>query len=148
MELSLENLLSELNKIPGGLAKNKTLDDIATKHGIKLKELEKQLEKGIKVEAEHTTDKAIAREIAMDHLFEDPKYYDKLSKIEEGTCGYNADVKTGKEFTTPGGIKMKKDPYGLSAFAIELVKEFNNEVNEVGELSVPPYPYTERSNDL
>jgi hypothetical protein len=25
MELSLENLLSELNKIPGGLAKNKTL---------------------------------------------------------------------------------------------------------------------------
>jgi len=148
MELSLENLLSELNKIPGGLAKNKTLDDIATKHGIKLKELEKQLEKGIKVEAEHTTDKAIAREIAMDHLFEDPKYYDKLSKIEEGTCGYNADVKTGKEFTTPGGIKMKKDPYGLSAFAIELVKEFNNEVNEVGELSVPPYQYTERSNDL
>ena len=148
MELSLENLLSELNKIPGGLAKNKTLDDIATKHGIKLKELEKQLEKGIKVEAEHTTDKAIAREIAMDHLFEDPKYYDKLSKIEEGTCGYNADAKTGKEFTTPGGIKMKKDPYGLSAFAIELVKEFNNEVNEVGELSVPPYPYTERSNDL
>jgi hypothetical protein len=148
MELSLENLLSELNKIPGGLAKNKTLDDIATKHGIKLKELEKQLEKGIKVEAEHTTDKAVAREIAMDHLFEDPKYYDKLSKIEEGTCGYNADVKTGKEFTTPGGIKMKKDPYGLSAFAIELVKEFNNEVNEVGELSVPPYPYTERSNDL
>jgi len=148
MELSLENLLSELNKIPGGLAKNKTLDDIATKHGVKLKELEKQLEKGIKVEAEHTTDKAVAREIAMDHLFEDPKYYDKLSKIEEGTCGYNADVKTGKEFTTPGGIKMKKDPYGLSAFAIELVKEFNNEVNEVGELSVPPYPYTERSNDL
>jgi hypothetical protein len=148
MELSLENLLSELNKIPGGLAKNKTLDDIATKHGIKLKELEKQLEKGIKVEAEHTTDKAVAREIAIDHLFEDPKYYDKLSKIEEGTCGYNADVKTGKEFTTPGGIKMKKDPYGLSAFAIELVKEFNNEVNEVGELSVPPYPYTERSNDL
>ena len=82
MELSLENLLNELNKVPGGLAKNKTLDDIAAKHGVDKDKLEKQLEKGIKVEAEHTTDKAIAREIAMDHLFEDPKYYDKLSKIE------------------------------------------------------------------
>ena len=148
MELSLENLLNELNKVPGGLAKNKTLDDIATKHGVEKDKLEKQLEKGIKVEAEHTTDKAIAKEIAMDHLFEDPKYYDKLSKIDEGTCGYNADVKTGKEFKTPGGIKMRKDPYGLSAFAIELVKEFNNDVNEVGELSSTPYDYVKRSDDL
>jgi len=148
MELSLENLLNELNKVPGGLAKNKTLDDIAAKHGVEKDKLEKQLEKGIKVEAEHTTDKAIAKEIAMDHLFEDPKYYDKLSKIDEGTCGYNADVKTGKEFKTPGGIKMRKDPYGLSAFAIELVKEFNNDVNEVGELSSTPYDYVKRSDDL
>jgi hypothetical protein len=148
MELSLENLLNELNKVPGGLAKNKTLDDIAAKHGVEKDKLEKQLEKGIKVEAEHTTDKAIAREIAMDHLFEDPKYYDKLSKIDEGTCGYNADVKTGKEFKTPGGIKMRKDPYGLSAFAIELVKEFNNDVNEVGELSSTPYNYVKRLDDL
>jgi hypothetical protein len=139
MELSLENLLSETNKIPGGVAKNKTLDDIATKHKVKTDELKTQLEKGIKVESEHTTDKAVAKEIAMDHLFEDPKYYDKLSKIEEGTCGYNTDAKTGKEFKTPGGIKMKKDPYGLSAFALELVKEFNNDVNEVGELSAAPY---------
>ena len=148
MELSLENLLNELNKVPGGLAKNKTLDDIAAKHGVEKDKLEKQLEKGIKVEAEHTTDKAIAKEIAMDHLFEDPKYYDKLSKIDEGTCGYNADVKTGKEFKTPGGIKMRKDPYGLSAFAIELVKEFNNDVNEVGELSSTPYNYVKRLDDL
>ena len=139
MELSLENLLNKVNKIPGGLAKNKTLDDIVAKHSIEKDKLEKQLEKGIKVESEHTTDKAIAKEIAMDHLFEDPKYYDKLSKIEEGTCGYNADVKTGKEFKTPGGIKMRKDPYGLSTFAIELVKEFSNDVNEVGELSAAPY---------
>ena len=139
MELSLENILNEVDKIPGGLAKGKTLDDIAKKHNVEKDELKKQLEKGIKVEAEHTTNKSAAKEIAMDHLFEDPKYYDKLSKIEEGTCGYNADVKTGKEFKTPGGIKMKKDPYGLSAFALELVKEFNNDVNEVGELSAAPY---------
>ncbi len=36
----------------------------------------------MKVEMEHTKDKQRAKEIAMDHLFEDPKYYDKLEKIE------------------------------------------------------------------
>lgn len=35
------------------------------------------LEKGIKVEMEHTNDRTIAKEIAKDHLLEDPKYYDK-----------------------------------------------------------------------
>jgi hypothetical protein len=42
-----------------------------------------QLRKGIKTEMEHTNDKSVAREIAMDHLTEDSKYYDKL-KIMEG----------------------------------------------------------------
>jgi hypothetical protein len=37
-----------------------------------------QLKRGIAVELEHTTDPAIAEEIAKDHLTEDPKYYDKL----------------------------------------------------------------------
>lgn len=69
--------------VPGGLAKGKTLQDIAKKHKVSLNSLESQLQKGIKVEMEHTTDKAVAHEIATDHLFEDPKYYDKLAKIEE-----------------------------------------------------------------
>lgn len=42
-----------------------------------------QLKKGIKVELEHTDDYQMAKEIAMDHLTEDPKYYDKLAKIEK-----------------------------------------------------------------
>jgi hypothetical protein len=46
------------------------------------KQLKNQLNKGMKVEMEHTKDKVKAKEIAMDHLFEDPKYYDKLEKIE------------------------------------------------------------------
>jgi hypothetical protein len=32
---------------------------------------------------EHTTDREVAKEITLDHLFEDPKYYDKLAKVEE-----------------------------------------------------------------
>lgn len=40
----------------------------------------KELALGIKVESEHTTDKRIAKEIALDHLSEDKKYYTKLIK--------------------------------------------------------------------
>ena len=40
------------------------------------------LARGTKVELEHTSDKKIAQEIAMDHLMEDPRYYDFLDKME------------------------------------------------------------------
>jgi hypothetical protein len=65
-----------------GLAKNKTLEDIAKKHNACTKDLENQLLKGIEIEFEHTKDEETAKTIAMDHIFEDPKYYDKLKKIE------------------------------------------------------------------
>ena len=65
---------SKKDKIPGGLADDKTPSDFN----------KKSLEKGIKVEMEHTNDRAVAKEITMDHLTEDPKYYDKLSKMESG----------------------------------------------------------------
>ena len=39
-----------------------------------------QLSIGIQIEMEHTNDLDIAQEIAMDHLTEDPEYYDKLVK--------------------------------------------------------------------
>lgn len=42
----------------------------------------KALLKGTLHELEHTSDMAVAMEIAMDHLAEDRRYYDKLDKIE------------------------------------------------------------------
>ena len=42
---------------------------------------------GIVVELEHTTDPLIAMEIAMDHLAEDRKYYDKLKKMHRDNPG-------------------------------------------------------------
>ena len=44
------------------------------------KALLKQIKKGIEVEMEHTDDPKIALKIAMDHIKEDPEYYDKLTK--------------------------------------------------------------------
>jgi len=42
----------------------------------------KQIKKGLKVEREHTDDPETALEIVLDHLTEDPKYYDKLEKVD------------------------------------------------------------------
>jgi hypothetical protein len=79
------------DKIPGGLAKGKTLIDLAKRWDPKgyydtkqfaTEYIKKKLQQGIKVEMEHTTDIRMAAEIAMDHLWEDLKYYDKLASIE------------------------------------------------------------------
>lgn len=59
-----------------------TVAEIAEKHGVDRMQIAKQLDKGVKVELEHTKDKSVAREIALDHLAEDPKYYDKLASVE------------------------------------------------------------------
>ena len=59
-------------KIPGGLASGKKPEDFD----------QKQLAMGIKVEMEHTNDRGKAREIAMDHLVEDSKYYTHLAEME------------------------------------------------------------------
>lgn len=81
----IKEALQEKEQIPGGLAKGKTLQQIADHHKIHNSfTFNAQLRKGIKVEMEHTTDPKIAKEIAMDHLWEDPNYYTKLNKMEKG----------------------------------------------------------------
>ncbi len=45
-----------------------------------------QLEKGIKVEMEHTDDRSLAKQIAKAHLAEIPDYYDRLKRMEDGKC--------------------------------------------------------------
>jgi len=66
-------ILKEAEKIKGGLADKRPDSDFDAE----------QLKNGIKVEMEHTDDPKIAKEIAKDHLTEDPNYYKKLKKIEK-----------------------------------------------------------------
>jgi hypothetical protein len=42
-----------------------------------------ELAKGIKIESEHTVNKALAKEIALDHLAEMSDYYTKLEAMEK-----------------------------------------------------------------
>jgi hypothetical protein len=74
---------NEADVVPGGLAKGLSLNDIAEKHSVSVDIMVAEFKKGIAVEMEHTTDREVAKEITLDHLFEDPKYYDKLKKVEE-----------------------------------------------------------------
>jgi predicted GNAT family N-acyltransferase len=71
------------NKIKGGLADNKSVKDIANKHDVSVDDIKDEIEKGVEVEKEHTSDDGIAHEIAKDHTYEDDKYYEKLADIEE-----------------------------------------------------------------
>lgn len=65
----------------GGLSKGKSVEDIANMHNISVSEINSQLQKGIEVESEHTSDKKLAEKIAKDHLVENPNYYTILDKV-------------------------------------------------------------------
>lgn len=43
---------------------------------------QRELKRGIKHEMEHTDDPEVAKEIALDHLAEDPRYYTHLEQME------------------------------------------------------------------
>lgn len=75
--------------IPGGEADGMKTKDIAKKHHVTYNDIAKELEIGKIVQREHTKkdktkvgDEDTNKEIAMDHLAENPKYYTDL--VEAG----------------------------------------------------------------
>jgi len=66
----MKMIIKMAEELKGGLGDGKNQNDFDSK----------QLRMGIRVEMEHTDSKSKAREIVMDHLTEDPKYYTKLNK--------------------------------------------------------------------
>lgn len=77
----LEGTQGWVDRIPGGLSDSMKPSDFD----------EAALAKGTAAELEHTSDEALAVEIAMDHLVEDPDYYAKLEKMERSAqAGFDA----------------------------------------------------------
>lgn len=109
----------ETDKIKGGKSQGMSLIDLAKKHTkdkfakTQSKEriqkmydhLRSQLSRGVKVEMEHTKDREVAKEIAMDHLFEDPNYYNKLSQIHR-----EGEKVEAKEATTSASVGSYETP--------------------------------------
>jgi len=130
----------------GGLAEGLTIEDIAKKHKVSANDIQKQLEKGIKVEYEHTKNDQVAKRIAMDHLVEDAQYYDKLQKME----------RTVKEQMTVGSAYGAGDPsYTIGQYGGS-VNPTNNDFYGPGDARIPKggkvmrraFPETMRNSNL
>ena len=79
---------------------HKTVEAIATKHRLDVSFIEKQLKMGIPIEHEHTKDKALATDIALQHLDEIPDYYTRLKKMEASAKKEHKKFKDVKETVT------------------------------------------------
>lgn len=137
--LRIEGVIKEgEDSIPGGLAKGMTLNDIAEKHGVSVDILVAEFKKGIQTEMEHTTDREMAKEITLDHLFEDPKYYTKLATVEEyvddkGVEHVAAALPQTEEEPIKEGIKVGSIiiPYAMDKYGEFVVdKVFKNKDGE------------------
>lgn len=99
MNSSSKSMVSKL--IPGGLAE---------KAGLTPAHFDRvQLRRGEKVEHEHTPNRAVAREIAMDHLTEDPRYYERLEKMEKKAT-FLAGTQTALEKTAQRSLASYAQP--------------------------------------
>ena len=80
-----------------------TVGELAEKYKTSLIAVELELERGIKVEMEHTNDEEVAKEIALDHLNEKLDYYKELAKIEE-----------------VAKVRISKDPKDFGAYVTDV----------------------------
>ena len=106
-----------IESVDEGISGKMTPEEIAKKHKVSIEEINKQLEKGIEVEKEHTKDEKEAERIALDHLFEIPDYYDRLDKMEKGAL---------------------KEEYGphRGSYILEEIARYVEEGNTVGSVRI------------
>lgn len=101
----MNNMEDYKDRLPGGMADGKKPTDFP----------KETLVKGIETEMEHTSDAKLAREIAMDHLTEDPQYYDKLESIEKKYHRVKQDINLPKD------ILMIQDEFKKNGYKLYLV---------------------------
>ena len=79
------------------LKSHRTVEQIAKKHRLDISFVKKQLEMGIPIEHEHTQNRIIATDIALQHLDEIPDYYTRLKKMEASAKKEHKKFKDVKE---------------------------------------------------
>jgi hypothetical protein len=124
------------DKIKGGKADKKKPSDFNAK----------ALKDGTKHEKEHTSDKSIAKEIAMDHLVEDKKYYKKLKAIEKKDMIQVAS--DGKQEIVEGKEPLKKDPKKKKlSDKWALIKKDLNNMDAIMDLDAASQPEEQPQQD-
>lgn len=117
-------------KIKGGLADGMSLEDLAEYHDTDVQTIIEKMEEGVNVEMEHTDEMLVAFEIAMDHIYEDLNYYDKLKKIES------------KEATTSSSVGVYDAPIGggrKDPLQIDTPKSVYGKLRSVKDPNFPKY---------
>lgn len=74
---------NKMDALKGGEAQGMSIEDVAKMHNISPEFIEKQMEIGIDIEFEHSDDVDVASRIALDHLTENPYYYDEKVGLPE-----------------------------------------------------------------
>lgn len=133
------------DQLKGGLADNKTIEYIAREQNENIEFAKEQLKKGIAVEMEHSDNKEIAKEIALDHLSESINYYIELEKMENKLEGgdsenikENTDVELNKLFRHNSWFKGQK----------KTISEALDYFAETGDFYVKKEPSKTQSNYL
>lgn len=156
--IQIHDYIIEMDLIHGGKADKKTPEDLAILHNVSLEKILDQIEKGIKIEREHTDNDDIAREIAMDHIEEagfteeGEGYYDLLKKMEKK---FNESIKDKAKIVALGGTaiggalagelgyKTVKELYpGLKSKLNKKKIEKSNQVKESSVSSIVSDPVT------
>jgi Mor family transcriptional regulator len=117
-------------RIEGGLADGMSLEDLAKHHDTDVQNIIEKMEEGVNVEMEHTSDMLVAFEIAMDHIYEDLDYYNKLEKIES------------KEATTSSSVGVYDAPIGggrKDPLQIDTPKSVYSKLRSVKDPNFPKY---------
>ena len=128
------SFVDQPNMIPGDKTKKKSPTDVMQKWRCTIDTLKQKLKKGIQVETEHSTNTRVAAEIALDHLYEDFNYYEKLDKTgleeepnEEQSGQISKWIKKGvTPPPPPPKKKVREITVGNEPDIIQQVKEFFN----------------------
>lgn len=112
-----------------------TVDDLSMDYDVSKETVLKQLDSGIKIELEHTNDREIAREIALDHLSEKLDYYELLAKFEKDNMSESLRYDLDQEY----------DEYGMPDYtkylnAISRIVRYTKSKGEIIQRLLKQFP--------
>ena len=113
---------------------HKSVEEIAKKHRLDVSFVNRQLKMGIPIEHEHTKDKDIATDIALQHLDEIPDYYTRLKKMEKSAKSEHRKFKDVNEGTLHHWFKGSKSKDGKPGW---VQADGSPCANEPGETKTP-----------
>lgn len=131
LEALVETLLAETG-VEHLDKRTPTEEELASKYKVDVSVVKRAVADGVKVELEHTSDRAIAKEIALDHLGERLDYYDQLTESESPyEIGYQYGVTATRSRGGSRGAEWHADAKELTGTEREgFIEGFNQALDD------------------